>query len=163
MVKEKAELLQVLERESKKLGDESDKLYDLYQSNMIDKQGFGLKYRPLTERRDQLDNQIPELQAQIDILKIAHLSEEVAIEEARDLHSKWPTLSSDEKRRIVEAIVEKITIGDGEVLITLYYTPPPPVTPSSTGGKGGTSPPTTSSPNRGISATHPQGLHAATS
>jgi site-specific DNA recombinase len=162
VVKEKVELLAVLEQESRKLGDETDKLYDLYQSNMIDKQGFGLKYRPLAERRDQLDNQIPELQAQIDILKIAHLSEEVAIEEARDLHSKWPTLSSEEKRRIVEAIVEKITIGDGEVEITLYYTPPP-VTHSPANGKGGASPPSTSSPNRGISATQPQGLHAATS
>jgi site-specific DNA recombinase len=166
VLKEKVELLAVLEKNAHKLAAEIDKLYDLYQSGMIDKSGFGTKYKPLAERRDQLDNQIPELQAEIDILKISHLSQEVAIEEARDLHTKWPKLPKEEKRRIVEAIVERITVGDGEVSIALYYTPPPP----SIEGGGGSSPnqgeenpPYTSTGNRGILATKPQGFMAATS
>jgi site-specific DNA recombinase len=146
IVKEKAELLAVLEKEAGKLAQEINKLYDLYQSNMIDKIGFGTKYKPLAERRDQLENQIPERQAEIDILKISHLSQEVAIDEARDVHSQWPTLSPDEKRRIAEAIVEKIVVGDGEVEITLYYTPPPP---------------NANSQNHGNLATNPQGFIAA--
>ena len=146
-VKEKTELLAVLEKDMAKLGTEIDKLYDLYQSGMIDKTGFGAKYKPLSERRDQLDNQLPALQAEIDVLKISHLSQEVAIEESRDLHSRWPSLPHEEKRRIVEAIVEKIVIGDGEVEITLYYTPSPH----------------TPLPNRGDLATHAQGFIAATS
>lgn len=141
-VKEKTELLGVLEKDLAKLAQEIDKLYDLYQSGMIDKTGFGAKYKPLSERRDQLDNQLPTLQAEIDILKISHLSQEVAIEESRDLHSRWPSLPHEEKRRIVEAIVEKIVIGDGEVVITLYYTPSPH----------------TPLPNRGDSATQHQGF-----
>lgn len=146
-VLEKVELLTVLEKEASKLAQEIDKLYDLYQSEMIDKVGFGAKYKPLSERRDQLDNQLPALQAEIDILKISHLSQEVAIEEARDLHSRWPSLPHEEKRHIIEAIVEKIIIGDGEVEIVLYYTP--------------TSHP--SSKNREHLATHAQGFMAATS
>ena len=123
-LKEKVELLGVLEKESNKLNQEVDKLYDLYQSSMIDKHGFGLKYKPLSERREQLDEQIPKLQAEIDIMKISQLSQETAIEEARDLYSRWPSLPFEEKRRIVEAIVEKITIGNGEIEINLFYTPP---------------------------------------
>jgi len=162
VVKEKVELLTVLEKDSNKLILEIDKLYDLYQSGMIDKHGFGVKYKPLVVRRDQLDNQIPELQAEIDILKISHLSQETAIEEARDVHSRWPTLSNEEKRRIIESIVERITIGDGEIEITLYYTPPS--SPSSTddgspSNQGGTNPPYTSSQNRGNLATKRQGVH----
>jgi site-specific DNA recombinase len=164
VVKEKTELLSVLEKEIVKITHEIDKLYDLYQSGMIDKSGFGTKYKPLAERRDQLEEQIPELQAQIDILKISQLSQETAIEEARDIHSRWPTLSYEEKRRIVEAIVEKITIGDGEVEITLYYTPPSSL-PSSDGGplsnQGGSDPPCTSFGNRGKKATFEQGFIAA--
>ena len=124
-IKEKTELLSVLEMEAAKLVTETDKLYDLYQSGMIDKAGFGAKYKPLSERREQLENQIPETQAEIDVLKISHLSQETVIAEARDLHSRWPTMSKEEKRWIVEAITERITIGDGEVEIHLYYAPPP--------------------------------------
>ena len=57
-------------------------------------------------------------------MKISQLSQETAIEEARDLYSRWPSLPFEEKRRIVEAIVEKITIGNGEIEINLFYTPP---------------------------------------
>jgi len=166
VVKEKSELLSVLEKEIIKLAQEIDKLYDLYQSSMIDKSGFGTKYKPLAERRDQLEEQIPELQAQIDILKISQLSQETAIEEARDVHSRWPTLSSEEKRRIVEAIVERITIGDGEIDITLFYAPPSSL-PDSDGGsqssQGGNNPPYTSFGNRDKKATLDQGFMAASS
>lgn len=153
-VGEKVDLLSVLEKEATNLAQEIDKLYDLYQSSMIDKLGFGAKYKPLAERRDQLENQIPQLQAEIDVLKISHLSKEHAIEEARNVHSRWPFLSQEEKRSIVEAIVERISIGDGEIQITLYYAPPP---------VSGTSPPYPSSQNRGELATDPQGFIAASS
>ena len=162
---EKAELLGVLEKDSQKLVIEVDKLYDLYQSGMIDKTGFGTKYKPLAERREQLDNQIPELQAEIDILKIAHLSQEVAIEEARDLHSRWPSLPKEEKRRIVEAVVERIVVGDGEVSINLYYAPPPPSTGgggNSSSNQGGGTPSSSSSENRCKKVLNPQGFIAVT-
>lgn len=166
-IKEKAELLAVLEKEATKLATEIDKLYDLYQSGMIDKSGFGTKYKPLSERRDQLENQIPETQAEIDVLKISHLSQETAIAEARDLHSRWPTLPFEEKRRIVETITEKITIGDGEVEINLYYAPPPPKRSgggSNTSGQtgGGSASPASLGGNRGNLATPPHGFIAAT-
>ncbi|MGK2957398.1 MAG: recombinase family protein [Acidimicrobiales bacterium] len=148
-IKEKSELLSVLEANAVKNAAEIDKLYDLYQSGMIDKSGFGAKYKPLAERREQFENQIPETQAEIDVLKISHLSQETVIEEARDLHSRWPTMSHEEKRWIVEAITERITIGDGEVEINLYYAPPP----SSV----------TNSGNRDYLAMKPQGFIAATS
>lgn len=124
-LKEKIELLAVLEKEAVKISRETEKLYDLYQSDMIDKHGFGVKYKVLSERRTQLDEQIPKLQAEIDILKISQLSQEHAIEEARNLYDRWPSLPFEEKRRIAEAIVEKIIIGDGEIDINLFYTPPP--------------------------------------
>jgi len=167
VLKDKTELLGVLEKEAHKINSEIDKLYDLYQSGMIDKTGFGTKYKPLAERRDQLEDQIPETQAEIDILKISHLSQEVAIEEARDLHTKWPKLPKEEKRRIVEAIVERITVGDGEVNISLYYTPPPLSSNGTAGSSsnlegGGNPPPSTFTVNRGNLATNPQGFIAAT-
>ena len=166
-IAEKAELLRVLEAERKRLVTETDKLYDLYQSGMIDKQGFGAKYQPLAIRQRQLDEELPQAQASLDILKISHLSQAEIVTEARDLYTRWPDLPSDEKRRIVEAITEHIVVGDNEVEINLFYAPSGSA--SGTGGGsvnssgGGTPPPSTPSSKGGRLATELQGFIAATS
>jgi len=164
---EKAKLVSVLETEKSKLTTEIDKLYALYQSDAIDKDGFGCKYRPLAERQQQLDDEIPEAQAALDILKMAEISQAEVVHEARDLYSRWPELPVEEKRRIVEAIVERITIGVDEVDIQLFYGPPSPASCSipATGSEGASPPPTHHYVARGNPwemATQPQGFIAAT-
>lgn len=165
-LKEKTELLSILEKERQKLASEIDKLHDLYQSGEIDKKGFGARYRPMAERLEQLDNRIPAAQAELDVLRIGQLSEEEILQDARDLYSRWPELSFDEKRRIVETITERIIIGTEEVEINLLYSPPP--SPSSGGGStpgsGGNSVPPSNiaGGNRRNFATKPQGFIAAT-
>ena len=164
-IKEKAELLAVLEGERKKITTETDKLYDLYQSGMIDKQGFGAKYHPLSERQRQLDEEIPQAQADLDFLKISHLSQEEVIADARDLYSRWPTLPGEEKRRVVEAITDRIVVGEGEVEINLYYSPPPSLrSGGGTAASAQTDPtlPIETPSDRGGLATKPQGFMAAT-
>ena len=165
-VKAKEEQLGILERERKKLATETDKLYALYQEDAIDKRGFAEKYKPLAARLEQLDNELPELQAEVDILKITQLSEAEVVSEARDLYSRWPELPLEEKRHIVEAITERIVIFDGEVEINLYYAPPTPVPDKYSGGNtsggGGSKTPPSTPVNHGKMATEPQGFIAAT-
>lgn len=129
VVRQKEELLLVLDREMKKLVMERDKLYDLYQSGAIDKQGFGAKYHPLSLRQRQLEDELPQLQAELDVLKISHLSHEEIVTGARDLYTRFPELPPDEKRRIVEAIVDRIIIHKEEVEIHLFYAPSFSATP----------------------------------
>jgi len=155
----KAELLKVLEAERQKLSGEIEKLHDLYQSGMIDKHGFGAKYHPWADRFRQLDDEIPAAQAELDVMKIGRLSEEEIILGAKDLYERWPKFPDEEKRRIVEAITEKIIVGKDEVEINLYYAPPAPPRGHSDGTpntSGGGVPPTTPS-NRDKRATNPQG------
>ena len=160
----KAELLRVLEAERQKLNGEIDRLHDLYQSGMIDKHGFGAKYHPWADRFRQLDEEIPAAQAQLDVMKIGHLSEEEIIFGAKDLYERWPKLPDEEKRHIIEAITEKIIVGKDEVEINLYYAPPAPPSGHSNGTpnkSGGSIPPSTPS-NRSKRATNLQGFIAAT-
>ncbi|MGO8754733.1 MAG: recombinase family protein [Gallionellaceae bacterium] len=160
-IHEKEELLGVLLKERKKLTDEVDKLYELYQGNAIDKAGFGVKYHPLAERGRQLEDEIPQVQAELDVLKISHLSQEEIITGARDLYTRWPELPREEKRRIVEAITDRIVIYDGEVEINLFYAPPtstPPVgTPFNPQTPGTSTPPPPSPLSGGKMATKLQG------
>ena len=43
--------------------------------------------------------------------------------EATTLYDRWPQLTIDDRRKIAEALCEKIVIGDGEIDLTLSYHP----------------------------------------
>lgn len=113
-----------MDLERKKLAEEVDKLFKLYQSGALDEAGFKERYVPQRVRRRQLDDEIPKAQAELDVLKISHLFQEEIVAEARDLYTRWPSLPHEEKRQHVEVITEKITVGKGEVEINLLYSPP---------------------------------------
>jgi site-specific DNA recombinase len=122
---EKRELLVVLLAERERLASEMDKLYRLYLEDQLSPEGFGARNKPLEERTRQLSEEIPRLQAEIDFLSIKNLSSAEIVSEARDLYSRWQDLPFEERRAIVETIVDRITVGDGEVEISLSYLPSP--------------------------------------
>jgi site-specific DNA recombinase len=124
-IREKAELLSRTEAERTKVQGDIDKLHDLYTAGEIDKPGFGSRYRPLAARLRQLDDELPALQADLDAIRITELSREEILASAQSVHTVWPTYSLDEKRRIVEAITERITVSKDEVAIDLFSTAGP--------------------------------------
>lgn len=123
VIQEKQNLLQSLFEEERKLKQEMDKTYRLYLDDQITSEGFGERYKPMEERQRQIEDQIPELQAEIDFLKIQHVSSDEILHEARDLYSRWPELAHEHKRQIIENITQCITIGTDEVVINLCYIP----------------------------------------
>jgi len=64
---------------------------------------------------------MPRLQAEADFLKIQYLSSDEVLAETRDLYERWTSLSADEKRQIVEQVVERITVEKDHVRIDLCY------------------------------------------
>ncbi|MDA8307925.1 MAG: recombinase family protein [Deltaproteobacteria bacterium] len=123
VVREKEELLRSLEDKKRRLEQEMDKLLQLYLADQIPKEGFGEKYKPLDERARQIGNQIPEIQGELDFLKIQYLSSDQILHEAKDLYARWPTLEEPEKRRIIESITDRIVIGQDDIAINLCYLP----------------------------------------
>jgi site-specific DNA recombinase len=119
----KRELVDSLETDRVSVRAEMEKIYRLYVSDQISQDGFGRTYRPLEERLKAFDEQIPRLQAELDFLRIQTLSRDEIVAQAQDLYGRWIDLLPDEKRRIVENVVEGITIGKGEVSIDLAYIP----------------------------------------
>ena len=123
VIKEKVELLRAMIKEEKKITQEMDKTYHLYLNDEITAQGFGKIYKPLEMRLQQIGEQIPEVQGEIDFLKIQYLSRDEILNEAKDLYSRWNNLSTEERRKIVENITEKVIIGKDDVIINLCYLP----------------------------------------
>lgn len=134
---EKEALLDTLTRERSRLSLEMEKLYRLYQDDGLTAKSFAERHRPLEERLGQIDAEIPRLQGEIDFLKIQQLTASDFAAEAGSLYTRWPELSFEERRSIVEHVVERIVVGKGEIEITLSYAPPtttpPPGPPSPKG------------------------------
>jgi site-specific DNA recombinase len=126
VIREKEELLRALVEEERKVKQEMDKTYKLYIEDEITSEGFGQRYKPLEQRLKQIGDQIPELQGEIDFLKIQYVSRDEILSEAKDLYSRWQQLSAEEKRKIVENITEKVIVGTEDVTIKLCYLPSTP-------------------------------------
>ncbi|MCZ7601660.1 MAG: recombinase family protein [Melioribacteraceae bacterium] len=122
-LKEKEELYTHLIQEKNSIQKEMNSLIQLHQSGELPQKGFARHYQPLEDRLEQIENQLPELQGEIDFLKIYYLSSDEIIHEAQTLYDQWEVLSDNEKRLIVENTVDTITIGDTDISINLNYLP----------------------------------------
>lgn len=123
VLREREALLDALERERSRVSSEADKLYRLYQDDQLSAKSFGDRHRPLEERARQFDLEIPRLQGEVDFLKIQQLSAADFATEAGFLYARWPEMSFEERRQIVELVVERIVVGQGEIEISLSYAP----------------------------------------
>ena len=120
---EKEALLATHQRELQKVRDDMTRTHRLYLDGGITAQGFGQFYKPAEERLNQLTAELPKLQGEVDYLKVNTLSADEVLSEARTLYGRWPTLPTEDKRKIAESIVEKLVIGEGEIDITISYLP----------------------------------------
>jgi site-specific DNA recombinase len=117
--REKRELLRTLLCEQESVRNESEKLYRLYLEGGLPVAGFRERNDPLEKRKGELQREIPRLQGEIDFLAIREIGSAEVIAEAQTLFQRWPTLAFEEKREIVETIVGRITVGEGDVEIDL--------------------------------------------
>lgn len=86
-------------------------------------EGFGEFYKPAEERLNQLLAELPKLQAEADLLKVNRPSTEDIKAEAQSLYDRWPGLLLDDRRKIAEAVGEKIVIGADGIDITYLCIP----------------------------------------
>jgi hypothetical protein len=66
------------------------------------------------------------LQADVDVVRLQLASSDEVISEAVDLCDRWSKLRFEEKRQIIETILDRIAIDDEEITVHLAYLPAPP-------------------------------------
>ncbi len=123
IIREKETLLKGVATEHGKLGKKMHELVNLRINGDLAKESFPMLYKPIEEQYHQLEQQIPELEAEIDFLKIQQLSSDTVLNEAQELYDQWPELAFENKRAIVETITSQILIDQDEITITLAYMP----------------------------------------
>src|SRR5262249_22080054 len=81
---EKGGLLDLQQTALQKVQEEIGRVYKLYQEGRVDSAAFGNFYKPLEERKKQIESDLPRLQAEIDVCKISTLSAQEVASEAQN-------------------------------------------------------------------------------
>jgi hypothetical protein len=121
---EKEELLAVKRRDLEKTQKEIDRVYRLYVEEKLSPDDFAGLFKPLQTRKKSMEDEMAKAEAELDYTKINQLSADEVLSEAGTLHSRWPSLMPEERRRVVESITERIVIGkgnEGSISIELAY------------------------------------------
>lgn len=124
-VSEKGSLLEASRAEIAKLKEQTARTFQLYLDQAIDSARFKELTAPTEERIRQLQEEAVRLQSDLDLCRVNSLSTETVVSEALDLQKRWPDLETEEKRRVVESIVERIVVDNDakEIEITLSCIP----------------------------------------
>ena len=162
-IKKQEEILASLERDRTQVQREMDKVYRAYIEDQISSETYGRQFRPLEERLAQINAELPRLMGELDFLKIRYLSSDEILSEARDLYTRWPSLPLEDRRRIVETIVERITVADTEIEIDLHFLPPPEGPDGPPFGGNSRSPPPSAQSNRDVEIPNSAPTRASTS
>ena len=120
---EKTALLEAHQKEIQKIKTEISKTHQLYLADQISQTGFGEIVKPAEKRLAQLQAELPKLQAEVDYMTVTNVSADEVAHEATSLYERWPSLPGEDKRKVVEALIEKLQIGNGKINITLSYLP----------------------------------------
>jgi site-specific DNA recombinase len=120
---EKEGLLAAHQEEVEKANAEAERVFQLYMDRALTSEQFKERYQPFDTRKHQLAEELPRLQAEVDLLKMDGLNEREIVAEIQDLHARWPKMPFDQKRNLVEHLVRSIVIGDGEIEFKVSYLP----------------------------------------
>jgi len=120
-ISEKTALLESMRKDAQKVRQEADQTYRLYLDGGLTVQQFKERYQPLDDRKNQLEAEIPRIEADVDLLKVDSFSSEQIMAEARDLHSRWGSMGQEERRRIVELLVKDVIIAKEGITLNLCY------------------------------------------
>lgn len=123
LVMEREVRLKTIREDSAKLRKQMTELVTMRMNNELSRENFVEHHKPMEERLKQLDDQIPALEAEISFLHVQCESSETVLKDAKTLYERWPIMTKEEKRIIVETITESITIDEEEIGIKLSYMP----------------------------------------
>ena len=79
---------------------------------------------PLEARRIQLEEEVANLEAAVARARVESQNTEFVMSEAKTNYTAWPKMTIDQKRRVIENLVDEIIVREGELDIKLCYAPP---------------------------------------
>ncbi|HEY8931426.1 MAG TPA: recombinase family protein [Mucilaginibacter sp.] len=118
-------LLEASRKDRERLARRINDLLELRIEGSLSKERYMELYQPLETQLQQLDAELPKLEAEIDVRTISLMSSDTVLTEVRTLHDEWSSLAFEQRRGIVETITTSIEVGQSDITINLAYAPVP--------------------------------------
>jgi site-specific DNA recombinase len=115
-------LIANLQTERKRVASECDRCYELFSESAINRDQFKERFQPLDQRKKEIDQEIPRLEAEIAKIERRRAKVEDLVSYGKLFHEAWPKMPFEQQLQLVEAMVQKITIGE-EVIFELFALP----------------------------------------
>jgi site-specific DNA recombinase len=122
-IQEKKALLENAKRECAKLSRQINEWIVMRTDGELTKEAFATVYWPAEKRLRQLEQTVPELEAEIDVRTIQMMNSDKVLSDAKAIYEQWKEVPFDEKRAIVEIVTNEIEIGNSDITINLAYAP----------------------------------------
>lgn len=122
-VEEKNLLLEQTRRESSKLTRQISEWLTMRSDGEMTKEAFAAVYWPAENRLRQLEQTVPELEAEIDVRTIQMLNSTKILSDAKAVYDRWKEVPFEERRAVVEIATNDIVIGKDEIIIDVGYSP----------------------------------------
>jgi len=120
---EKENRLKLLRRELGGIEGKIQNLFDILYENLIDKKTFSKRQQVLSERKTQIENEIPRLQGEVDFLSIAEQGRDFVISKTLFLSNVFNELTYDEKKVAATELLQEIVIQKNNVMLVFAYLP----------------------------------------
>ena len=117
------EKMEFLNRQRISVEDKIDNLLEARRLDAINDDTFSERIRRLEERREQLKLELAKTEGKLTFLKIRKTSENYVENRIRTFASMFPYMTFEEKRDVIEEVVDRIVINDKQIRISLYYLP----------------------------------------
>ena len=124
-IRSKRDQIAVLERERDQVELDREKVLKSYLSEAITMERFGVLDAKAEERLQGIAKGIAALEGEIAALEVTSNASAEVVQSAQDLYGRWDTLDHQQKRSVIEAVVEKVVVGEREIEIHLHYVPSP--------------------------------------
>ncbi len=98
-------------------------LLELYSERRIDKPIFSDRMGAFSEQRNQLQERIPRLEAEIDHTAIQKASKGHVITQAANLGALWDDLPEDDQTKAIKELVRRVVVGKESMNIEFFYLP----------------------------------------
>jgi len=120
----KGDEIEFAKTELLKLESKLDKLVDLNLKGEIPTRGFKKHYEPVFIRKENLENNIRDLEKQFEQLEQAKSSFQVIATKSIDFYNNWQNLDRGERRYIVESVTNEIIFDNRTLLFKLKQIAP---------------------------------------
>jgi len=118
-IQDKQKELEALKKKERTLSEELANMIRLNTKGVLSDDDFPDHYNPVSEQRSQLRTHVAEMESELTNLNQYILDSDQILDETKDLHSRWEHLTFEDKRSIVELIVQDIIVGTEEIEINL--------------------------------------------